>query len=166
MSDTTFTPFQLRLYAALWQALCDGINPQLAAIGADPLPESAFSVGDPTLLMGDGIALVYASTMRERQAQYWRETTHEFECHVFGVGADTMACEQRVMQLEWAVVQALDVDPTLGGLLTTINVGTSEPSAFGPLQAGQMLHGIGLPIACQPAVRLNRPELAPAEVTP
>ena len=155
------TPSLINLYDALWQALQDGMGPQLAAIGARELDPSAFMIGDPGILAGEAVCLFYAGTARPRQAQSWREANPKFELHLFAMGTTTSELEHRVMQLEYAALQVLDADPTLGGLLTTLEAGESEPVQFGKLQVGNLVHGLGLPITCQPVNMPLRPEYTP-----
>jgi hypothetical protein len=154
----TYVPFEIRLYAAIDTAIRDGFNAELTAIGQPTVPDTAFEPCHPLLVRGETVAILRDHAERETQAKYWVETSHHYEVQLFAFGVNAADLQRRLIYFEYAAIQVLDKNRTMGGLLTTLSVGSGSPPPMLAHRDGSMCDGMILPVACQPAVRVAVPE--------
>lgn len=153
----TYTPLAIRIRDALYAQIRERMSVSLLAVGQPPLPDTAFLPVHPELVTGETVGVIYSHTTRELQARYWVETGCVFELELVAIGTSLLDVQTRIMYLEYAALQALYHDRTLGGLLTTLKADDSSPL---PVAQGQglLMDGLIIPVLCQPAVRQALPE--------
>jgi hypothetical protein len=153
----SYTPLSIRIRDALYAVIRAQMPAQLTAVGQLPLADTAFVPTHPEMLSGECVGLTYQGAQREIQAHFWIETSYTYELDLFAFGVSLMDLQTRVMYLEYAAMQALYHDRTLGGLLRTLKAGASEPIPV--LQSGgHLVDGVIITITCEPAVRQSIPE--------
>lgn len=162
-------PSALAIYNALKELLMDSINPVLAAMGADPLPASAFPdevTGDPS---ADTILAAWSGTRRHEEEYAHRDQDELFTINIWAVGSGAML---RAMHIAAAVVSVLDQDEQerkqggqdtyLAGTCTQpVSVGHTRCVTDGDPNAPNMIWHLAFPVLC-PA-RTTRPEITAGE---
>lgn len=153
----SYTPLAIQIRDALYAQVRERMSVELVAVGQIALPDTAFSPVHPELVTGETVGIMYSHTTRERQAQYWLETSFHFELQLVAIGTSLLDMQTRIMYLEYAALQALYHDRTLGDVLKTLKADDSSPL---PVAQGQglLMDGLIIPVVCQPAMRQALPE--------
>lgn len=153
----SYTPLAIQIRDALYAQVRERMSVELIAVGQIALPDTAFFPVHPELVTGETVGIMYSHTTRIAQARYWIETGYVFELELVAIGTSLMDMQTRSMYLEYAAMQAIYYDRTLGGLLKTLKADDSSPL---PVAQGQglLMDGLIIPVLCEPAMRQALPE--------
>lgn len=162
-------PANLAVKAAMVSVLKDGMNGYLRTMGAADVLESAFQdevIGDPSV---ETVCIAYSGTRRGVETGSLRDQEIVLSANVWALG---VGCQQRAMQLEAAIVAAIDADELysqenlldtyLDGTCTQpLTVGNSVSRTLNEDDAANMIWQLAFPVLCP--TRTLRPELEPTD---